>query len=78
MSAERSEALGRMAAAIERSGLAGPAAILLDTLAPLDVITSQIAQFGRPLLGGTPYAMYAAVLAEVDSWKELRRLLARQ
>jgi len=76
--AERAEALGRMAAAIRRAGLAAPAALLLDALAPLDVITSQLALLGRPLLGGTRYDHYAAALAEAEGWKELRGLLSGQ
>lgn len=78
MSADRAETLGSLAAAIRRAGLHAPATLLLEALAPLDVIASQLALLGRPLLGGTRYDMYAAALAEAEAWKELRRLLARQ
>lgn len=78
MSADRAAALDSLAGAIRRSGLHAPAALLLDAIAPLDVIASQLALLGRPLLGGTRYDVYAAALAEAESWKELRRLLARQ
>jgi hypothetical protein len=78
MSADRAETLDSLAAAIRRAGLGAPAALLLDALAPLDVIASQLALLGRPLLGGSPYDVYAAALADAESWKELRRLLGRQ
>lgn len=78
MSPDRAETLDRLAAAIRRSGLHAPATLLLDALAPLDVIASQLALLGRPLLGGTRYDDYAAALAEAEGWKELRRRLGGQ
>jgi hypothetical protein len=55
-----------------------PAALLLDVLSPLDVISSQMALFARPLLRGTTLHPYADLLADSASWQELRRLLSRQ
>lgn len=75
---ERRATLQRLAARVEQAGLRGPAALLLDLLSPLDVISSQFARFSLPLISGTGAATYAAVLAETDSWQELRRLLAEQ
>ncbi|NTW97193.1 MAG: hypothetical protein HGB28_01420 [Oscillochloris sp.] len=74
----RQEQLQKMAAEIERVGLRAPATMLLDLLAPLDVISSQIAQFARPLVRGTSLDPYAGLLAETANWQELRRLLSRQ
>jgi hypothetical protein len=74
----RHESLHVLAEQIERAGLRAPAAILLDLLCPLDVISSQMAQFSRPLVRGTSLDPYAELLAETASWQELRRLLSRQ
>ncbi|NNJ10503.1 hypothetical protein EKD04_009200 [Chloroflexales bacterium ZM16-3] len=72
------DSLHDLAAQIDRVGLHAPATILLDLLCPLDVISSQIAQFARPLVRGTSLDPYARLLAEPASWQELRRLLSRQ
>ncbi|MBX0327592.1 hypothetical protein K2Z83_07870 [Oscillochloris sp. ZM17-4] len=75
---DRHDGLQKLAEHIDRAGLRAPAAILLDLLCPLDVISSQIAQFARPLVRGTGLDPYAGLLAEAASWQELRRLLSRQ
>jgi hypothetical protein len=75
---DQQEALQKMVASIERAGLRAPAMILLDLLCPLDVISSQLVQFVRPLVRGTSLSAYAGLLAEAASWQELRRLLSRQ
>jgi len=72
------EQIQKLATEIERVGLRAPATILLDLLAPLDVISSQIAQFARPLVRGTSLDPYAGLLTETANWQELRRLLSRQ
>ncbi len=61
---------------IERTGLRAPVAILLDVLSPLDVISSQMALFARPLVRGTGLYSYASLLTDTASWQELRKLLA--
>lgn len=63
---------------IEGAGLQAPALIVLDLLSPLDVISSQLVQFMRPLVRGTSIDSYAGLLAETANWQELRRLLTRQ
>ncbi|MEI6776694.1 MAG: hypothetical protein WCK70_07315 [Chloroflexales bacterium] len=63
---------------IERAGLREPAAILLDVLRPLDVISSQLALFVRPLVRGTGLYPYADLLTDTATWHMLRRLLAHQ
>jgi hypothetical protein len=67
-----------MAQQIERAGLRAPAAMLLDVLSPLDVISCQLALFTRPLVRGTSLHPYADLLTDSANWQELRRLLARQ
>lgn len=69
-------AVRRLAATIERSGLAAPARIALDAFAPLDVISCQLALFVRPFAAGSRLAPYAAALSDVRGWQELRALLA--
>lgn len=63
---------------IERAGLREPAALLLDVLLPLDVLSSQLALFVRPLVRGTGLHPYADLLADTATWHTLRRLLDRQ
>lgn len=72
---DASQALQRLAASVERAGLRAPVALLLDMLSPIDVVSSQVARFSRPFLGGTPAEAYVAALGEPDAWRDLRRLL---
>ena len=78
MSTDPAPALDELAARIARSGWREPATIALDVLSSVEVIACQTALFFRPILGGTRWEPYAAILAEPGSWKELRSLLARQ
>jgi hypothetical protein len=69
------EPLHQLVAQIERAGMREAVIFAIDMLRPIDVIGSQIVQFSRPFLAGSPWAAYAAVLAERESWQELRHLL---
>lgn len=69
--------LGGLVAGIERAGLRAPVALLLDVFSPLDVVSSQLARFSRPLVGGTRAEPVVTALEEAAAWAELRRLLAR-
>ncbi|MCS6880478.1 MAG: hypothetical protein RMK84_14035 [Oscillochloridaceae bacterium] len=69
------QVLQRLAAGVERAGLRAPVALLLDILSPIDVISSQVARFSLPFLGGTRAEVYVAALGEPDAWRDLRRLL---
>lgn len=71
----RDEPLRRLAAGLGRAGLRVPASILLGALSPLDLISSELARFSLPLVGGTGVEPYAAALADAAAWGELRRLL---
>jgi hypothetical protein len=75
---DQKAALRQVAQRIERAGLRTPAAILLDVLSPLDVLSSQLALLARPLVRGTGLYPYANLLTDAASWQELRRLLAPQ
>lgn len=77
MKPDHTTTLQELADSLRRSRLDTPALMALDLLAPLHVISSQLALFVRPLVGGTRYAVYAAALAEPESWQALRRLLSR-
>ncbi|MBC8077285.1 MAG: hypothetical protein H7Y32_14510 [Chloroflexales bacterium] len=69
--------VSKLVAAIERTGLAAPARIVLDAFAPLDVISCQIALFTRPFTTGSRWSAYADALSDVHGWQALRALLAR-
>jgi hypothetical protein len=69
--------LQRLAAQIERAGMRVPVAMLLDLLSPLDVVSSQLATFSRPLVGGTAIEPVVSALQETAAWAELRQRLAR-
>jgi hypothetical protein len=71
------EPLRHLAAGLDRAGLRVPAAILLGALSPLDVISSELARFSLPLVGGTRAEPLAAALTDTAAWAELRRLLDR-
>jgi hypothetical protein len=67
--------LQQLVRSIEQAGLRDPLALILDALRPIDVISSQFAQFARPFLHGHSWRRYADALAEERAWHELRRLL---
>jgi hypothetical protein len=75
---DRAATLEQMARRIEQAGLRAPAAMLLDLLSPLDVISCQLALFTRPLVRGTALYPYADLLTESANWQALRSLIARQ
>jgi hypothetical protein len=73
---ERAATIRRLAEGIDRAGLRAPAALILDLLSPVDVISSQLALLAHPFVRGTGLDPYARLLADSASWQELRRLLA--
>ena len=75
---QRHEALYRLAKIITRSGLHAPVSIILETLRPLDVISSQMVLFLQPFMFHDRWEQYAHVLSDETSWQELRHLLSRQ
>lgn len=72
------EALQQLVDQIAQAGLRGPACFALDMIRPFDFLSSQVALFVQPFTTGCRFERYAVALTEEASWKELRRLLARQ
>lgn len=70
--------LEQLVGRIEQVGLHKPAQLLLDIFAPIDVVSAQLALFISPFTTGSRLKNYATVLSQERSWKELRRILARQ
>jgi hypothetical protein len=64
-----------LAQTIRRVGLTAPLAVMLDMLRPIDVISSQFAQFARPFFSGHSWQRYMDRLADEQAWEELRHLL---
>ncbi|NTU85874.1 MAG: hypothetical protein HGA45_42180 [Chloroflexales bacterium] len=75
---EPDEPLRRLVSTLAGAGLLAPAALLLDALRPLDVISSQLARFSRPLVGGTRAEPFVIALEDAAAWAELRRLMELQ
>lgn len=61
---------------IQQAGLRSAALILLDTLSPLDMLSSQLVAAVRPFVVGSSAEPLFTQLATTDAWAELRRLLA--
>lgn len=74
----RALAIHRLASGIERAGLAGPARLALDVLAPLDVISAQCALLVSPFTRGSRWQEYTSLLSEERAWQDLRSILERQ
>lgn len=74
---ERTQLLHELSEGIARRGLAGPARIALDLIAPLGFLAGQAALFARPLLPLARWRSYAAALDDERAWRELRELIER-
>ncbi|MEF3273383.1 MAG: hypothetical protein K6356_03145 [Chloroflexus sp.] len=72
---EPSHPLHQLADQIEQAGLSVPVAIVLQIIAPLDVICSQSAQALAPLTRGTRWASMVEALTTPAHWPALRDLL---
>lgn len=72
------EPIYQLAEAIERAGMREAAMLALDVLRPVDLISSQIAQFSRPFLIGHTWEPYATALAAQGGLAALRKLLTRE
>ncbi|ABU58305.1 MULTISPECIES: hypothetical protein [Roseiflexus] len=71
------EPLEQLANALNQRGLATPARILLDILAPLGFIAGQITLFARPFVPGDRWARYIDALSDRQGWEQLRDILNR-
>ena len=72
---EQEQALRQLATAIEQRGMLTPARMLLDALAPLNIIASQIALALHPLIPEAHWRLYISALGKTDSWEALQRIL---
>ncbi len=71
------ESLERLADAIVQRGLTAPARMLLDILAPLGFLASQMALFARPFVPGDRWMRYVDALSDARGWEQLRDILNR-
>lgn len=72
---ERTPAVQKLAALIDRAGLRAPASIALEALQPLDFLSSQVALFVQPFSRGQSWERYTAALTSEAGWGELRHSL---
>ncbi len=71
------EPLEQLAHAIAQRGLATPARMLLDVLAPLGFLASQMTLFARPFVPGDRWTRYVDALSDARGWEQLRNILNR-
>lgn len=71
------EPLEQLARAIAQRGLATPARMLLDVLAPLGFLASQMTLFARPFVPGNRWTRYVDALSDARGWEQLRNILNR-
>ncbi len=74
----RAQAVQAVADALGRSRLEAPARLLLDVIAPVDFLASQVAAFTRPLLPFGQWRSYVAAFESEESWALLRRMVDQQ
>ncbi|HWQ12854.1 MAG TPA: hypothetical protein VNL77_08640 [Roseiflexaceae bacterium] len=75
---ERTTLLRELADGIARRGLAAPARIALDVIAPLGFLAGQAALFARPLLPHPRWRSYATALEDEAGWRALHELIDRR
>jgi hypothetical protein len=75
---QRAHILRQLTAAITRHRLTAPARIMLDVLAPVGFIASQVAQFATPLTPQGRWRDYTSALDDELGWKLLRQLVDQQ
>ena len=74
----RDIALQNLAAGIARRRLTAPARILLDLIAPLGFLASQLALFVRPFAPFGQWRDYLMALEEEAGWQKLQSLVGDQ
>ena len=75
---QRAQILQQLAQAIERRRLTAPARLVLDVIAPLSFLTSQVALFLRPLTPLGRWHEYVAALDDEQGWKVLQAMVEQQ
>jgi hypothetical protein len=74
----RRQILQNLADGITRRRLAAPARVILDVVAPLGFLASQVALFVRPLTPLGRWHDYVAALTDEEGWKVLQSLVDHQ
>jgi hypothetical protein len=75
---QRAQILQQLAQAIARRRLTAPARLVLDVIAPLSFIASQLALFVRPLTPLGRWHDYVAALDDEQGWNVLHGLVEKQ
>lgn len=73
---QQTEALERAATWLVQNGLQVPTQLMLDALAPLDFLNTQVALFVQPFTNRSRWDLLTRALTQEQGWAELRRLLA--
>jgi len=77
MEEPRTEPIEQLARAIAQRGLTTPARIILDIIAPLDFLASQVTLFARPFIPGNRWTRTIDALCDARGWRMLHDLLNR-
>ncbi|GAB4205601.1 MAG: hypothetical protein OHK0022_31860 [Roseiflexaceae bacterium] len=75
---EQAQAVRAVAEVLAQSRLEAPARLLLDVIAPVDFLASQVATFTRPLVPFGRWRNYVAAFESEESWALLRRMVDQQ
>ncbi|HEU4323253.1 MAG TPA: hypothetical protein VFS21_08865 [Roseiflexaceae bacterium] len=75
---DQAQTVRAVADALGRSRLEAPARLLLDVIAPVDFLASQVASFTRPLLPFGQWRSYVAAFENEECWALLRRMVDQQ
>jgi len=74
---QRTAVLQELADAIARRRLTIPARMMLDLIAPLGILASQVALFARPLAPFGRWRAYLAALDDAEGWGILHDIVGR-
>jgi hypothetical protein len=72
---QRTQVLQELADTLSRRRLLVPARMLLDVVAPLGVMASQVALFAQPFLPHSRWRAYVAALDDEYGWKVLHHMV---
>jgi len=77
MEEPHTESIEQLARAIEQRGLTTPARIMIDIIAPLGFLASQVTLFARPFIPGNRWTRTIDALCDARGWRMLHDLLNR-
>ena len=75
---QRAQILQNLVDGIARRRLTTPARMILEALAPLGFLASQVALFARPFTPLGRWHAYMTALDDEEGWKVLRELVDRR